>query len=417
MARRKVKGASVPEAEIRAGVEEKAGAEGEIAGGAKGEIAGQARNDGSQARNDGSQARNDGSQARNDEGRARDDGVIEVYELGPDDLVPDAPPEPEPAPEPEAPAAPEPKPHKEKNYVSAVVYIGEEKGCAGPFFKALTGALSARFEHYELVLVEDASRDGTEAEARAALEALEDAPPVTIIHMSLRQGQELAMNAGLDMAVGDFVWEFDSMRMPYPPEMILEAYDTCLEGNDIVSVSPEKNRNLTAALFYKLFNGASRTRYPLRTDVFRLLSRRAINRVRGLSATTPYRKAAYAASGLKMATLSFAGGAGRAEPHMRLSRAMDSLMLYTDVGSRASLGIAVAMLALMVLTIVYIVAVWLGGIVSPIQGWTTTMLLLSGGFFGVFLILALVLKFLGLLVDLIFRKQAYLVESVEKLMK
>lgn len=43
------------------------------------------------------------------------------------------------------------------------------------------------------------------------------------------------------------------------------------------------------------------------------------------------------------------------------------------------------------------------------------MLVLTLGFFGVFLILAIVLKYLSLLVDLVFRHQKYLVESVEKL--
>ena len=43
------------------------------------------------------------------------------------------------------------------------------------------------------------------------------------------------------------------------------------------------------------------------------------------------------------------------------------------------------------------------------------MLLLSGGFFGVFLVLTIVVKYLSLLVGLVFRRQKYLVESVEKL--
>jgi dolichol-phosphate mannosyltransferase len=299
--------------------------------------------------------------------------------------------------------------------VSAVVYLGDERGCADAFLKALCGQLAARFEHYELVFVEDACRDGTDGEVRRCLQAMAEKPPVTIIHLSLRQGLEPAMNAGLDMAVGDFVWEFDSMRMPWPDALILQAYDTCLEGSDIVQVVPAKNRNLASRLFYRVFNAASKSRYPLRTDVFRLLSRRAINRVRGMAAALPYRKAAYAASGLKTATLEFAGAAAATTEHMRFSRAVDSLALYTDIASRFSMGIAVSMLALMVAAVVYITVVWATGGTPPAAGWTTTMLLLSGGFFGVFLILAFVLKYLGLLVAIIFHKQVYLVESVEKL--
>lgn len=305
---------------------------------------------------------------------------------------------------------------KDKNYISAVIYLGDQAGSASEFLPVLCGELQSRFDNYELVFVEDCSADGTQGEVRRVLDEMEEAPPVTMIHMSLRQGLELAMNAGLDMAVGDFVYEFDSMQMPYPKDMILKAYDTSLLGNDIVSVAPSKNRSAAAHLFYKVFNSASRSKYPLRTDVFRVLSRRAVNRVHSITATMPYRKAAYAACGLKMETLEFAGLPGGSTESLRFTRAVDSLALYTDIASRFSIGIAFTMLGLMILALAYTLLVNLTGIVpAPVRGWTTMMLMLTGGFFAVFLLLAFVLKYLTLMVDLIFRKQKYLVESVEKI--
>ena len=50
-------------------------------------------------------------------------------------------------------------------------------------------------------------------------------------------------------------------------------------------------------------------------------------------------------------------------------------------------------------------------------GFTTTMLVLTGSFFGVFAILTIIIKYLSLLVNLIFKKQRYLVESIEKISK
>ncbi len=303
---------------------------------------------------------------------------------------------------------------KEKNFVSAVVYLGNERAYAAPFLAALTGRLAARFDSYELGFVEDCCRDGTEAAVRDFLKTLPQAPPVTMVHMSLRQGTELAMNAGVDMAIGDFVYEFDTMEMPYPADLVDGAYDCCLAGNDIVSVSPAKNRNVSSGLFYRLFNANSHSKYKLHTDVFRLLSRRAINRVNGLSATRPYRKAAYAASGLKLETLYFDGAAKGRRGEPRFGPAVDSLALYTGLGYKISLIISGLMLALMLFAAGYILVINVIG-VRPVDGWTTTMLLLAGGFFGVFVILAIVLKYLSLLVDLIFKKQRYLVESVEKI--
>ena len=219
--------------------------------------------------------------------------------------------------------------------------------------------------------------------------------------------------AGLDAAIGDFVYEFDTLQTPYAPEMIWQAYEKALEGNDIVTVGPEKTR-ACSRLFYSVFNRFSRSAYPVGTDAFRLVSRRAINRVHAVSEHLPYRKAAYAASGLRVAALTFSGRLA-AEDGERLDLAADSLALYTAAGYRLSLTVTVGMLLLTLAELVYTLAVALTG--RPIEGWTTTMFVLTVGFFGVFLVLTLVIKYLSLLVDLVFRRQKYLVESIEKLQK
>ena len=109
---------------------------------------------------------------------------------------------------------------KEKNFVSAVIYLGEEKDQAAPFLQMLTGRLAARFEQYELVFVEDASRDGTEAGVKDLLSDREVPPPVTMGHMSLRRGLELARNAGLEMAGGKVVYEYESLYVGYPSQAV-----------------------------------------------------------------------------------------------------------------------------------------------------------------------------------------------------
>ena len=62
---------------------------------------------------------------------------------------------------------------------------------------------------------------------------------------------------------------------------------------------------------------------------------------------------------------------------------------------------------------VYAFATFFGG-GNPIDGWTSTMLFLSAGFFGIFILLGIILKYLSVVVDLVFNKQKYFVESVEK---
>lgn len=301
---------------------------------------------------------------------------------------------------------------KEKNFISAVIYLHNDGERAVTFCKAVAAELEAHFAQYELIAVDDACTDATVKALRAW--GKEQAAPLTILHMSLYHGLENAMNAGLDAAIGDYVYEFDSTDMPYPVSCILEAYRTALQGNDIVSVCPSATRNGGSELFYKIFNANSHSPYQLRTDAFRLVTRRAINRVHASSAHLPYRKAAYAASGLKMADLTFEGRLEETRTG-RFNLAMDSLALYTDAGFKASMGITLCMMVLALAELLYTVIVFFTG--HPVAGWTTTMFVITLGFAGLFAVLTIVVKYLSLLLDLTFKQQKYLVESIEKLQK
>ena len=108
--------------------------------------------------------------------------------------------------------------NKEKNFISAVVYLHNDGAQAVRFFKALNAVLDQHFEQYELVAVDDACADDTIPTLRDCAKALEK--PLTILHLSLHQGRETAMNAGLDAAIGDYVYEFDSTQTPYPIELV-----------------------------------------------------------------------------------------------------------------------------------------------------------------------------------------------------
>ena len=275
---------------------------------------------------------------------------------------------------------------KEKNFVSAVVYLHNDGARGVEFCRAVAAQLDAHFAQYELVAVDDACTGDTVTALRAWAE--EQAAPVTILHMSLYHGLENAMNAGLDAAIGDYVYEFDSTAMPYPVELIWEAYRTALQGSDIVSVCPDSTRR-GSGLFYRLFNANAHSPYKLRTDAFRLVTRRAINRVH----------------------------AGRMEEKTpgRFNLAVDSLALYTDAGFKASMGVTLCMLALALAELLYTLIVFFTG--KPVAGWTTTMFVLTLGFAGLFAVLTIVVKYLSLLLELTFKKQKYLVESIEKLQK
>ena len=142
--------------------------------------------------------------------------------------------------------------NKEKNFISAVVYLHNDGARAVEFCRAVAAELDSHFAQYELVVVDDACTDDTVERLRAW--GKDQAAPLTILHMSLYHGLENAMNAGLDASIGDYVYEFDSTELCYPAAMIFDAYRTALQGSDIVSVCPKATRS---GLFYRIFNANS----------------------------------------------------------------------------------------------------------------------------------------------------------------
>lgn len=299
--------------------------------------------------------------------------------------------------------------NKEQNYISAVVYVDRANEGDMRFFRTLNQVLAEHFLKYELIAVTADEANHNDKKLRDF--ASEINMPLTLVHMSLKQPHEQCMNAGLDVSIGDYVYEFDTTDMPYAKEEIWNAYELAMKGNDIVTVCPSEEK-FTSKLFYHIFNRHSNAEYKLRSDAFRLVSRRAINRAHAISNNLPYRKATYAASGLKMAEIEFKGKIKRRK-FDKFELAVDSLALYTDFGYKFSVGLTGIMLLGTLAILIYTFAVYLMG--NPVSGWTTTMLVLTGGMTGMFALIAVMIKFLSLILMLSFKKQSYLVENVEKL--
>lgn len=306
--------------------------------------------------------------------------------------------------------------NKEKNFLSAVVYMHNAERQIVDFLQRLQSVLQENFEKYEIICVNDASTDRT-IECIKGLVKPGEKSAITILNMSFYQGLESSMNAGMDLAIGDFVFEFDTVAMDYPLDTIMQVYHRTVEGHDIVSAAPKKNRSFSSDLFYYIFNKHTDYAYKLKTESFRILSRRAINRITSMNKTIPYRKAVYANCGLSCDTITYTPdttvkGTRQDRVHRR-ELAMDALMLFTDVAYRFAMTMTMLMMVVTVLVAIYAIAVFMLKI--SIVGWTTTILFLAFSFFGLFGILTIIIKYLSILVNLVFKKQKYTFESIEKL--
>lgn len=311
---------------------------------------------------------------------------------------------------------------KQKNFVSCVVYMHNDESKIIPFMSTVHEVMKEQFENYEIICVDDASIDDTVEELQKYIAQTEKIASVSLVRMSYYQGQEAAMNAGRDLAVGDFVFEFDSATVDYAPELIMELYEKSLEGFDVVAAVPKNHISFSSKLFYLMYNWANKAPNKLQQERFRILSRRAINRVNQLNSYVPYRKAMYVNCGLNMESIYYTStskvskGRSTQEKMNRSDLAFDSFIIFTDILEKISMFLCGFFLLVMVVMAVYVV--WsVFSEVRPVEGWMSTIGLISFGFFGLFLLLTLILKYLAVILNLVFRKQRYIVSGIEKLTK
>ncbi|MDE7324503.1 MAG: glycosyltransferase [Lachnospiraceae bacterium] len=308
--------------------------------------------------------------------------------------------------------------NKEKNFMSAVIYVHNDEAVIDGFLRTVINVLEDNFEHSEIICVNDFSQDNSvQVVRRTGSQALNTT--VTILNMSYFHGVEAAMNAGVDLAIGDFVLEFDSCTLDFEPQEIMNVYYKSLTGYDIVSASPDKKQRFTSNIFYNVFNRFTHYSYKLYSERFRVLSRRVINRISSMNKSVPYRKAVYANCGLRTMNIKYSVTGGRHEKEDKVERkyrtelAVNSTILFTELGYRFSVTMTVIMMLVAVFVAVYSAFVYLFS--TPVAGWTTTIFFMAFAFFGLFGILTIIIKYLQILVDLVFRRKKYSFESIEKL--
>lgn len=286
------------------------------------------------------------------------------------------------------------------------------------WLQLLQKTLENNFLHSEIICVNDASTDHSVEMVRDFSRQVKGVS-ISILNMGYYQGLELSMNAGVNLAIGDFVFEFDGVIPDFTEETIMAVYRRALQGFDIVSASPKKRKENSSRLFYYLFNTFSHRQYIMGTERFRILSRRVINRIDSTNKVVPYRKAIYANCGLPTDLYYYEPSENIAitrdtqEKKYRMRLGMDALLLFTDAGYRFSMLLTGFMMLMTLFMACYAVVTYL--ISVPVPGWTTTILFLSFAFFGVFGGLTIVIKYLQIITSLTFKRKRYSFESIEKL--
>ena len=133
---------------------------------------------------------------------------------------------------------------------------------------------------YEIVYVDDGSRDGT----MEVLRELAADPAVRVVALARNFGHQFAVTAGLASASGDAVVIMDA-DLQDPPEVVVDMLARWREGYDVVyGVRTDREGETwfklwTARVFYRLLRRLSETDMPVDSGDFRLLDRRVVDTV------------------------------------------------------------------------------------------------------------------------------------------
>lgn len=168
-------------------------------------------------------------------------------------------------------------------HISVVLPVYNEEAVLDELHRSLAAALGAITEDYEILFVDDGSRD----RSWQTIQSLGRTDHrVKALRFSRNFGQHYSITAGLDHCNGDWVVVMDS-DLQDRPEEIGNLYAKAQEGYDVVVARRGRRRDallkrLTSRLFYAIFSYLTDTHYDNQVGNFRIVSRRVVENFRNV---------------------------------------------------------------------------------------------------------------------------------------
>lgn len=299
----------------------------------------------------------------------------------------------------------------EKNFISNVIYLRDAEDSIQDFLIELDSVFSDKFESYEYILVNDNSHDSS---VKIVNDIKNIKGNISLVNLAWKHGLE-GMQAGVDLAIGDFVFEFDSTVMNYDKGLIMDVYHKCLEGYDIVAATDDKT-TILSRLFYFTLSKMSYRKMKISNETFRVISRRAINRVSEYKERRRFKKALYHYLGLETTVIKYSPiNDNRVKNNLTMREKIDILsevfVSYSDIGSRLANIFLFTSVVMSILKFIDTVAK-----ISTSMA-TSTIFDFTLGFFylAVGLTIYILLKYLSIMLSEIYKRPAYTFKSVEKI--
>lgn len=263
-----------------------------------------------------------------------------------------------------------------KPWITCVVPAYNESEGITLFLNSLCAHLSGLTDHYDVIVVDDGSKDNTGLEVIAASGGL----PIQLIGLSRNFGKEAAISAGLEAAEGEVVVILDAdFQHPFP--VIDEFINHWQQGYEMVyairtdrKTDPPVRRQFNRLFYQALSRGAS-VDIPSNAGDFRLLDRKVVKALRDLPERNRFMKGLYSWVGFRSIGIPFTVEERRAGSSsfnfMKLfDLAMTGLTSFSSFPLRLWVGVGSVISGLAIIYAIYIVAhTLIYG--NPVAGWST----------------------------------------------
>lgn len=277
---------------------------------------------------------------------------------------------------------------KKSDTVSIIVPCYNEEEVLPLFYKEIKKVLNKLDAEYELILVNDGSKDNTINEMKQLAKKDKN---ICYLSFSRNFGKESAMYAGLLNAKGDYV-SFIDADLQHPPVYLLQMYETlkkqdydCAACRRVNRTGDKKIRTMFSRLFYKIINSISESHMTDGAGDYRMMTRDMADAVLSMSEYNRFSKGIFSWVGFKTFWIEYENverAAGTTSwSFLGLAKyAIDGIVNFSNAPLDAVtiLGILTTVFAFIYLVYIIVKYALFG---DPVQGWATTiciMLILGG---------------------------------------
>lgn len=263
--------------------------------------------------------------------------------------------------------------------ISVIVPLYNEEEVIAESYKRLTSVMQGMGEEYELVFINDGSRDKT---AQLTADIAEKDKHVRLICFSRNFGHQIAITAGMDYAKGDAVVIIDA-DLQDPPEVIPLMVEKWKEGYHVVYGKRTKRhgetmfKKVTAKVFYRFLQRMTQVDIPTDTGDFRLIDRKVCDAMKKLREQNRYVRGLVSWVGFKQYALEYVRDerfAGETKyPLKKMIRlAMDGIASFSYKPLKLATMVGFALTGISFLYLLFVVLQKLFG-TPTVAGWASIL--------------------------------------------